>query len=208
MNFDDFCERSIIMGKMRYYKYRTDGFDTPSKKIEIYCARLEAMGVSPLPVYREPPLTPLSSPEIAKEYPLTLTAGGKIRAFFHSEGRQIKSLRATNLDPLVEIHPDTADSLNINDKDWVWVETKENRVKMRAKKFEGIARDVVWAQYGWWFPEKDPPEYGWKESNVNLLFGDMEYDPDMGSESLRSALCRIYPVAMEKDGYPERYKEE
>ena len=45
---------------------------------------------------------------------------------------------------------------------------------------------------GWWFPEEEPPEYGWKKSSVNLLFGDMAYDPDTGSESLRSVLCRIY----------------
>jgi anaerobic selenocysteine-containing dehydrogenase len=68
----------------------------------------------------------------------------------------------------VEIHPDTGKSLNIPDGDWVWIETKEDRVKMRAKYFNGIAEDVVCAQHAWWFPEKDAPEYGWKESNVNL----------------------------------------
>ncbi len=51
---------------------------------------------------------------------------------------------------------------------------------------------MVSAQHAWWFPEKDPPEYGWKESSVNLLFGDTEYDPDTGSESLRSSLCKAY----------------
>jgi anaerobic selenocysteine-containing dehydrogenase len=94
----------------------------------------------------------------------------------------------------VEIHPDTGKSLNIPDGDWVWIETKEDRVKMRAKYFNGIAEDVVCAQHAWWFPEKDALEYGWKESNVNHLSGDMEYDPDTGSESLKSVLCKIYPI--------------
>ena len=66
---------------------------------------------------------------------------------------------------------------------------------MRAKLFDGIAPDVVYAQPGWWFPEDKPPEYGWKKSSVNLLFGQMDYDPDNGAESLRSALCRVYPDA-------------
>ena len=195
MNFDEFCERGIIMGEMRYYKYKKEGFNTPSKKFEIYSERLEKMGVSPLPVYREPPLTPVSAPDVYKDYPLILTTGAKIKGFFHSEGRQIKLLRSANPDPLVEIHPDTAASLQINDGDWTWIETMEGRVKMRAKLFDGIAKDVVSAQHAWWFPEEDPPEYGWKKSSVNLLFGDTEYDPDTGSESLRSALCRIYPVS-------------
>jgi len=193
MDFDEFCERGIIMGDMRYYKYKEEGFNTPSKKFEIYSSRLEKMGVSPLPVYREPPLTPLSAPDVYKDFPLILTTGAKIKGFFHSEGRQIKPLRAANPDPLVEIHPDTAASLQINDGDWVWIETREGRIQMKAKLFDGIAKDVVSAQHAWWFPEEDPPDYGWKKSSVNLLFGDTEYDPDTGSESLRSALCRISP---------------
>ena len=152
------------------------------------------MGISPLPIYREPPFSPVSAPDLHKEYPLILTTGAKIKTFFHSEGRQIKSLRAANPYPLVEIHPATASDLKIEEGDWVWIETWENRVKMRARLHDGIAEDVVSAQHSWWFPEKDPPEYRWKRSSVNLLFGDMEYDPDSGSEALRSALCRVYPV--------------
>jgi anaerobic selenocysteine-containing dehydrogenase len=192
LSFREFCEKGILVGQMRYYKYRTDGFATPSKKFELRSSLLEDMGVSPLPVYREPPLTPLSAPDVAIEYPLILTTGAKIRNFFHSEGRQIPLLRRGNPDPLVEIHPETAAALGISDRDWVWIETKEGRVRMRAKLFDGIAPDVVSAQHAWWFPEDEPPEYGWKKSSVNLVFGEMEYDPDNGAESLRSALCRIY----------------
>jgi anaerobic selenocysteine-containing dehydrogenase len=194
MSFDEFCNKGIIQGEMRYEKYKIEGFHTPSRKFEIYCERLESMGVAPLPVYREPPVTPVSARELAREYPLILTNSGKIREFFHSEGRQIDSLRRSNPDPLLEIHPYTAAGLNIGDGDWVWIETRNARVRMRAKLFDGIAQDVVAAQFGWWFPEKEPPEYGWKECSANLLYGDTEYDPDTGSESLHSDLCKVYPV--------------
>jgi anaerobic selenocysteine-containing dehydrogenase len=194
MNFNEFCEKDILIGEMEYYKYKKTGFFTSSGKFEIYSSALEARGVSPLPVYREPPITPLSAPDIAKEFPLILIGGAKIMNFFHGEFRQIKSLRRKNPDPLVEIHPDTAKSLKIADGDWVWIETKEDRVQMRVKIFDGLERDVVCAQHAWWFPEEGPPEYGWKKSSINLLFGDMEYDPDTGSESLKSTLCRIYPI--------------
>lgn len=162
ISFDDFCEKGIITGEMRYEKYRTQGFNTASGKLEIHSSALEDMGVSPLPVYREPPLSPVSAPDAALEYPLILTTGAKIKWFFHSEGRQMRSLRRASPDPLVEINPVTAKSLGISDGDRVWIETPEARVIMRAKLFGGIAQDVVSAQHAWWSPEEDPPEYGWK----------------------------------------------
>jgi anaerobic selenocysteine-containing dehydrogenase len=146
------------------------------------------MGVAPLPVYREPPVTPVSAPELAREYPLILTNSGKIREFFHSEGRQIDSLRRSNPDPLLEIHPNTAAGLNVGDGDWVWIETRNARVKMRAKFFEGIAEDVVAAQFGWWFPEKEPPEYAWKECTTCFM---RQITTRTLSESLHSDLCKV-----------------
>ena len=192
MTFDEFSERGILQGEMRYYKYKENGFETPSGKFEFYSSISEALGLSPLPQYREPALSPISSPEAAEQYPLILTTGARSKVFFVSEGRQIDSLRKANPDPVVEIHPTTAQSLGVAEGDWVWIETMENRVKMRARLFDGIAPDVVSAQHAWWFPEEGPPEYGWKKSNVNLLFGDTAgYDPETGSECLRSSLWEI-----------------
>jgi anaerobic selenocysteine-containing dehydrogenase len=143
-------------------------------------------------VFREPPLSPVSAQELAKEFPLILISGTKIRNFFHSEYRQVESLRKGNPDPLVEIHPDTASSLGIKEEDWVWIESPAARVKMKAKLFEGIRPDVVNAQHGWWFPEEKPSGYGWKRSNVNLLYDHIHFDPENGSEPLKSYLCKIY----------------
>jgi anaerobic selenocysteine-containing dehydrogenase len=192
LNFEQFCEKGIMISEMRYHKYETEGFQTPTGKFEISSSIMEAMGLSPLPLFREPPLSPVSTPGLAKEFPLILISGTKIRNFFHSELRQIESLRQGNPDPLVEIHPDTASSLGIKEGDWVWIESPVARVKMRAKLFKGIMRDVVNAQHAWWFPEEPPPEYGWKGSNVNLLFGHTHFDPENGSEPLKSYLCKVY----------------
>jgi anaerobic selenocysteine-containing dehydrogenase len=153
-----------------------------------------------LPIYREPALSPAGSPELSREYPLILTTGAKSKVFFHSEGRQIPYLRRRNAAPILEVHPHTAADLNVKDGDWVWIETPEGRVEMRARLFDGIAKDVVSAQHGWWFPEMAPPEHGWKRSSVNLLFGERAgYDPETGAECLRSTLCRIYPIVVERE---------
>lgn len=198
VDFDQFCEKGILSGEMRYYKYRSEGFATATRKFEILSSISKMMGVEPLPVYREPPRSPVSAPEVARDYPLILTTGAKTKGFFHSEGRQVERLRKANPDPVVEMNPDTAAPLGIAGGDWVCIETPESRVSMRAKLFDGIAPDVVSAQHAWWYPEDEPPEYGWKRSSANLLFGDTDYDPDTGSESLRSALCRVYPADGER----------
>jgi anaerobic selenocysteine-containing dehydrogenase len=192
LNFEQFCERGIILSEMHYRKHETEGFRTPTGKFEISSTIMEAMGLSPLPLFREPPLSPVSTPELAKEFPLILISGTKIRNFFHSELRQIKSLRRGNPDPLVEIHPDTASSLRICEGDWVWIESPVARVRMRAKLFDGIMPDVVNAQYAWWFPEEKPPDYGWKRSSVNLLYDHTHFDPENGSEPLKGYLCKVY----------------
>jgi anaerobic selenocysteine-containing dehydrogenase len=153
---------------------------------------MEHAGAAPLPVFREPPLSPISTPKLFKDFPLLLMSGTKILHFFHSELRQIDPLRKGNPDPLVEIHPDTAASLGISEGDWVWVESPLAKVKMRASLFDGLAPDVVNAQHAWWFPEESPPGYGWKRSNINLLYGDDHFDPDSGAEPLKCYLCKVY----------------
>ena len=192
ITFDEFIELGIIQGEMRYRKYEQEGFATPSGKVELYSSTLESMGRDPLPYFVEPPESPYSTPELFRDYPLIITTGARIQAYFHSEGRQIKSLRRIVPDPLVEIHPDTAKNLGIAEGDWVWIENPRGRIKQKARLTEKIHPGVVNAQHGWWFPEKEAPEYGFKESNVNLLTGGMPYDPHTGSESLRSFLCKIY----------------
>ncbi len=89
MSFAEFRDnKEIFMGEMRYRKYETQGFHTPSGKFEFYSNVMEHEGRPPLPVFVEPPLSPVSTTELAKEYPFILMSGTKKRDFFHSEMRQ------------------------------------------------------------------------------------------------------------------------
>ena len=194
MNFSEFCDRGILLGTMRYRKYETEGFHTPTGKVELYSTIMEAKGAMPLPVYRESPFSASIDPELAKKYPLILMSGAKIRQFFHSELRQIERLRRANPDPIIELNPQTALERGVEDGDWVWVESPTARIKMKARIFDGLAPSVVSAQHAWWFPEEEPPEYGWKRSSVNLLFGNEVFDPDSGAEPLKSYICQVSKV--------------
>jgi anaerobic selenocysteine-containing dehydrogenase len=192
MSFEQFQEKDILMGEMRYRKYESEGFPTPSGKFEFYSNVMEHEGRPPLPVYLEPALSPISTPELFQKYSFILMAGTKKLEFFHSEMHEIRSLRERHPDPIVEIHPVPAARLGISEGDWVWLESPYGRARLKASLCEGIPTDVVNAEHAWWYPEASPPDYRWKESCTNLLYGDDHFDPDTGAEPLKSYLCTVY----------------
>jgi anaerobic selenocysteine-containing dehydrogenase len=179
--------------QVTYRKYEKQGFDTPSGKVDLYSQYLADQGFDPLPAYVEHPETPHGDPVLGKEYPL-LCDCRKIRYFRHSTGRQISSLRTGWPEPLVNIHPDTAASLGIQDGDWVYVESKRARIMQKASLTTKLDPRVVYADYGWWFPEKGPDEeYGWTESNFNALTPDgSPCNPEVGSYHMRGFACKVY----------------
>jgi len=85
-------------------KFLREGFYTYSGKIEIYSKSLEANGYDPLPNYKEPAESPISTPDVAKEFPLVLITGGRYSAFVHSQHRNIETLRKQVSEPLMEIN--------------------------------------------------------------------------------------------------------
>ncbi|MGC2519264.1 MAG: molybdopterin-dependent oxidoreductase [Burkholderiales bacterium] len=192
LTFEELKQKGFVKAPFRYRKYENGGFKTPTGKIELYSTRLEKMGYSPLPYYEEPPESPLSAPEVFKDYPLVLTTGGRIPYYFNSEHRQLSRLRKARREPLAEIHPETAARFGISAGDWMWIETRRGRARQKAKLTTGIDPRVINVEFGWWFPEEPAPEYGVWKSNANLLTDNQPpYDPAMGTYQLRALLCRV-----------------
>jgi anaerobic selenocysteine-containing dehydrogenase len=205
MTFEQLRERGFAYDHFEYRKYekrllrpdRKPGFDTPTGKVELYSTILEKCGLDALPYFEEPPESPVSTPKIAKEYPLILTTGARTWGFFHSEHRQIPLLRQMNPDPITEIHPKTAEELGIKDGDWIYIESKYGRCKQRAKVTPGIHPRVVHSQHGWWFPEKPAPEpslFGTWDSNINLLLPSGWTGKAGFGYPFKSQMCRVYQV--------------
>ena len=201
ITFDELKQRGFFKVPFKYRKYENGGFKTPTGKIELYSTRFEALGYPPLPYYEEPPESPISSPEVARDYPLVLTTGGRIPFFFNSEHRQIANLRKARRHPVAEIHPTTAARYGIVEGNWMWVETRRGRMQQKAKLTSGIDPRVIHVEHGWWFPEEPAPEYGIWKSNVNLLTDNQApYDPAMGTYQLRALLCRVARADQEFSG--------
>ncbi len=204
MTWAEFSARGFVAKTGRdqpYYKYRTDywrkggGFATPTGKVELFSTIMERLGYDPLPHYREPNESPYSTPELAKEFPLILSTGGRAPYYFHGQYRQIPWLRQLQPYPVTEIHPETAQKLGIDAGDWVWIETSRGRIRQRAHLFPGIDPRVVRVQHQWWYPEMPAPDHGLMISNANVLTSsDPPFDSAIGSTSLRALLCRVYKV--------------
>ena len=202
LNFQQFLKQGYLQGKTEYRKYRQKGFSTPTGKVELFSTIMEKWGYDPLPAYHEIPESPISKPDMVKEYPYILITGARSPVFFHSEHRMLPWLREAHPDPIIEIHPDTAKKHNIKDGDWVYIETPRGRVKQKAQLTTGIDPRVVAAQHGWWFPEIKTPDHGWDRSNINIVTDNdpAGYDKSIGATNLRVLMCKIYPVKAENSG--------
>ena len=195
ITWQKFKKMDYIRGEVEYQKYKENGFSTPTGKFELYSTALEKWGYDPLPKFREPPESPQSTPDLYKDYPYILITGRRLPGFFHSENRQLPWMRELHREPVVELHPETAEKQGIRNGDWVVIESLRGKIRQRAKIFEGIDPRVIGAEHGWWFPEKKDPGHGWDESNINMLT-DNAYeacDSAMGATSVRVLLCKVYP---------------
>ena len=208
LTFQELCEQGgLLYTDFQYEKYKKGllrpdgrpGFMTPSGKIELHSLMFDAWGYDPLPNYKEPPESPISTPELFEEYPLVFTSGARHISMFHSEHRQIPRLRAMHPDPELLIHPNDAEKYGICDGEWVWIENQRGKARQKARVTNTIMEGVVNADHGWWFPEEDgnyPNLFGVWKANVNQLIPFDCGESGFGA-AYKSMLCKVYPV---KDG--------
>ncbi len=160
--------------------YEKEGFPTPSGKVEIACATLADHGLEPLPVYQEPPESPLSRPDLAASYPLVMTSGARVMAYTHSQYRNVPRLRKLMPEPLVDIHPADAHPRGITTGDAVTISTPRGSIRMKARVTGTILPGVVSLPHHW------PGE-----ANVNTLVDDENLDPISGFIPCKSQLCQV-----------------
>jgi anaerobic selenocysteine-containing dehydrogenase len=171
------------------------GFNTQTKRIEIYSELFRKHGYNPLPDYVESPISSISRPDLSKEYPLILITC-KEKVFCHGQHRSIPTLRKKVPEPYLEINPETAKEREIVDGDMVVLETIKGNIRLKAKITEAVHPSVVCTQHGWWqsCPELNLPGYDPFSSygaNVNLLVHNDVIDPISGSVPNKSYPCNI-----------------
>jgi anaerobic selenocysteine-containing dehydrogenase/ferredoxin-NADP reductase len=175
---------------------RIRGFDTESRRVELYSELLHRHNQPAIPTY-VPPAENVRQHRngTAERYPLVLGTA-KNGHYCHSQHRELASLRRRSPDPLAEIGQGLAASRGIRDGDWIRISTRQGAARFVAKVDPSLADDVVIAEFGWWqaCPELDRdslPVSGSSCSNANSLLSADECDPISGSVPLRSFRCDI-----------------
>jgi anaerobic selenocysteine-containing dehydrogenase len=85
-------------------------------------------------------------------------------AMYHSWGSQNAWLRQILSENRLYLHRDAAAALGIEDEDWVFVESRNGRLKCRARLMDGVNPNTVWTwnaigkRSGAWALDKDAPE--------------------------------------------------
>lgn len=166
----------------RERKYETDGFQTESGKVEFKSKHLENNGYDGLPVYKEPYWSPVSTPEIASEFPFILTTGGRSKNYQHSQGRKLKMLRAIEPYPVMQINPQDATKMDVVSDDWLRVSSPVGEMEIRALVSDIMLPGVVHAPHGW------------EEAPANMLIPDKALCEVTGFPGFKSSLCQVEKI--------------
>jgi len=190
-SFASLCQNGPVAIEQQYKKYLKRGFRTPSGKIELYSTILERCGYSPLPVFTETEESPTNLPRLAEKYPLLLSTRRQAN-YWMSRTTEEGWLRKLTPYPQLQIHPNAARERGIQQGDTVVVETPKGTFQHLAELTEDIYPQVVSGAFGWWLPEREAPEMGCLETNVNAVMSyDPPYDPVVGIPSIRGLMCQV-----------------
>ncbi|MGJ7916557.1 molybdopterin-dependent oxidoreductase [Massilia sp. LXY-6] len=125
------------------------GFPTPSGKCELYSESMLLDGLDPLPTYIPNYESVASSPELAQKYPLAMISP-PARNFLNSTFVNVQSLRATEGEPHLDIHPLDAASRGIEDKDMVRIFNDRGSFVARARVTPKARAGLVVGLSIWW----------------------------------------------------------
>ena len=138
-----------------------------------------------------------SGDPVDEQYPIYLTTGRVVSQYLSgTQTRRIGALVDQYPEPRVEIHPRLAQQHGINDQDWVTIQSRRDRVTLRAMVVKTIRPDTVFIPYHW-------PGIG----SANRLT-HRTLDPRSKIPEFKVSACRIArasgPDAAPDDRGPER----
>ena len=189
--------------RTEYRKYAAEhadgtvtGFATPSRRVELYSARLARAGY---------PGVPDAGPAPEESLPYVLTSA-KNGYFCHSQHRAVSSLRRRHPEPTVAVSPRLAADRALSDGDQARVTTAHGTFRMRAVISPDLDPRVVVAEYGWWeaapdlgLPGSDPVE---GDANFNAAVSAAPADPVSGSLWMRGVACDVRPEREAREAAP------
>ena len=187
--FDELARESPVnMERLRYKKYETAGFATPSGKVELHSSILEALGFDPLPYFRDAPANPA-------EFPLTVFTGVREPEYFQTGQRHIASLRTRNPEPQAFLNAEDAGHYGLEDGDWAEVSTEQGSCTAKIS-IRDMPKGLVRIPHGWWKPETkqgaDHLSSAWIYADAQICPDSSDYlDREQGIPHFRGMACSI-----------------
>src|SRR5450830_1826713 len=124
-------------------------FPTPSGKCEFFSASMQADGLEPVPDYIPNYESAASTPELAVKYPLAMISP-PARNFLNSTFVNVQSLRNTEGEPWLDIHPDDATTRGINHGETVRIFNDRGSFTCKARVTDKARRGLVVGLSIWW----------------------------------------------------------
>jgi anaerobic selenocysteine-containing dehydrogenase len=125
------------------------GFPTPSGKCEFYSSSMARDGLDPVPSYIPPYESAASNPELAKKYPLAMISP-PARNFLNSTFVNVQSLRATEGEPHLDIHPNDAARRGIVHGEMARIFNDRGSFVARARVTDKAREGLVVGLSIWW----------------------------------------------------------
>ena len=166
-----------------YGKYKTEGFQTSSRKVECYSEKFKRFYDDPLPGYRPPKESRGTDPAGSKQYPLQGTTR-RPAEYVHTRFRNLTPMDGLYPAPLVFIHPVDAGGRGIRQDDIVSVTSPRGMIQVKARISEALNPGLVAIDFGWGNPSD-------QKSGMNLLTSDEVWDPVSGGYPNRLFVCDV-----------------
>ncbi len=177
----------IITEQTRYKKYLTEGFKTPTGKVEIESTLLNKYGYEALPKFwdnlrfQEP-----SFYRQKEEFPFIVLSGKRPNYFVHSQFRHISSLTEKGNFPVIDINPQDAEKNNIRQGDLVRVSSPNGSIEMKINISCLVLPGMLRIAWGWGEVEKC--------YNLNLLTDDLLKDSIISTTSNRILMGKLTKI--------------
>ncbi|MGL5065927.1 MAG: molybdopterin-containing oxidoreductase family protein [Microcoleus sp.] len=160
-----------------------------------YAAEFVKNPINPQAVTPKVTLGAASDGAIHQEYPLMGIIGKPSVVNFAGvtqwtyTGKQMNGIR------LIQIHPQVAKSLNVNNGDKITVESPRGSVSGTALIWDGIREDTIFVPNGFGPLQKMSEELGTPVyESANLLVDDRYYDNLSGQQAYKCFACRVRKV--------------
>ncbi len=124
-------------------------FPTPSGKCEFFSASMQADGLEPVPDYIPNYESAASTPDLAAKYPLAMISP-PARNFLNSTFVNVQSLRSTEGEPWLDMHPDDATTRGINHGETVRIFNDRGSFTCKARVTDKARRGLVVGLSIWW----------------------------------------------------------